>query len=259
MKKYSAYLLDLDGTIYRGSEIIPEAVTFIQNLREARIPFLYLTNNSSASPQAVAKRLTGMGLATNPEEVYTSSMATAAYIAEREGEGTPIYLIGETGIEEALKEKGFVLTTEKPKYVIVGIDREFTYEKLAIAATAIRNGATLIATNADAALPTEKGLFPGNGSLVAAVSVASATQPIVIGKPETIIVEYALAQLGKTKEETLIVGDNLHTDIEAGRKGDLDSLLVLTGYSSKADIEKYEITPTYVEETLLTWWDKARH
>ncbi|MGC5328221.1 TIGR01457 family HAD-type hydrolase [Brevibacillus sp. SYSU BS000544] len=259
MKNYSAYLLDLDGTIYRGSEIIPEAIAFIQHLREVQIPFLYLTNNSSATPQAVADRLTGMGLPTNPEEVYTSSMATAAYLAERKSEGTPIYLIGESGIEEALKEKGFILTAEKPEYVVVGIDRKFTYEKLAIATTAIRNGATLIATNGDAALPTEKGLFPGNGSLVAAVSVASATQPIVIGKPESIIVEYALAVLGKTREETLIVGDNLHTDIEAGRKSGLDSLLVLTGYSCREDCEKHLITPTYIEESLLSWWDKARH
>ncbi len=257
MKQYQAYLLDLDGTIYRGTEIIPEAVQFIQELRQAKIPFLYLTNNASATPKAFAQKLTDMGLETAEEEVYTSSMAAAAYLAEREGAGTPVYMIGESGLEEALREKGFVLTQENPKYVVVGLDRQFTYDKLAIATTAIRNGATLIATNRDPALPTERGLYPGNGSLVAAVSVASGATPTFIGKPETIIVDFALAQLGKTKEETLIVGDNLLTDIEAGVKSGLDSLLVLTGYSTREDLLKSPVQPTYVEESLVSWWEKV--
>lgn len=258
MKPYEAYLLDLDGTIYRGSEIIPEAVQFIEQLRQHQIPFLYLTNNATATPETFAQRLSNMGLPTTKEEVYTSSMATAAYLAERENPGTHVYIIGESGLEIALRERGFIITPDKPKYVIVGLDREFTYEKLSIATRAIRSGATLIATNIDPALPTERGLFPGGGSLVAAVSTASATKPIVIGKPETIIVNYAIEQLGKDRDKTLIVGDNLHTDIEAGVKSGLDSLLVLTGYSTKQDLAHSPFQPTYVEETLMTWWDKVR-
>ena len=258
MKPYRAYLLDLDGTIYRGSEIIPEAVQFIEQLRKAHIPFLYLTNNATATPDTFAQRLSDMGLPTTKEEIYTSSMATAAYLAEREEAGTPVYIIGETGLEMALRERGFVLTSDNPKYVVVGLDRAFTYEKLATASRAIRDGAILIATNIDPALPTERGLFPGGGSLVAAVSTASATTPVVIGKPETIIVNYALEQLGKDRDETIIVGDNMHTDIEAGVKSGLDSLLVLTGYSTREDLAASPFKPTYVEENLMTWWDKVR-
>lgn len=257
MKAYGAYLLDLDGTIYRGTEIIPEAVQFIEQLRGAGIPFLYLTNNSTATADAFAKRLSDMGLPTTKEEVYTSSMATAAYLAEREEAGAHVYVIGETGLQTALKDRGFVLTDDNPKYVVVGLDREFTYEKMAIASRAIRNGATFIATNIDPALPTERGLFPGAGSLVAAVSTASATKPIAIGKPETIIVNYALEQLGKDRDETIIVGDNLHTDIEAGVKSGIDSLLVLTGYSTREDLAVSPFKPTHVEENLMTWWQKA--
>ncbi|WP_139490987.1 HAD-IIA family hydrolase [Brevibacillus dissolubilis] len=282
MKRYTAYLLDLDGTIYRGSEVIPEAVTFIEKLREARITFLYLTNNSSTTPEKVAERLTGMGLPTTPEEVVTTAMATAYYLSEQEkvregsGEGAAtgnsgadaqgeyaagtgnrgVYIIGEEGLHVALTEAGFTHTEENPAYVVVGIDRAFNYEKLAAANRAIRSGATYIATNIDPALPTEKGLMPGNGSLVAAVATASVTKPVVIGKPEKIIVDYALAKLNRSAEETLIVGDNLFTDIEAGVNSGMDSLLVLTGFSSREDAEAHHAKPTYIEETLMTWWDK---
>jgi 4-nitrophenyl phosphatase len=256
MKQYKAYLLDLDGTVYRGSEVIPEAVTFIQYLRAEGIPFLYLTNNSSAAPEQVAERLTSMGLPTTGDEVYTSGMAAASYLAEREPAGTPVYVIGEEGLRGELERRGFRLTEKQPRYVIVGIDRSFSYQKLTVAASAIREGAKLIATNRDAALPTEKGLFPGNGSLVAAVSVASGASPVVIGKPEPIIVRYALERLGVDAADTLIVGDNLHTDIDAGANSGLDSLLVLTGYSSEQDAENHPHQPTYVAKDLKEWLDR---
>jgi 4-nitrophenyl phosphatase len=253
MKQYKGYLLDLDGTVYRGSEIIPEAVAFIGYLREKGIPFLYVTNNSSAPPEQVADRLTSMGLPTGADEVYTSSMATASYLAEREAEGTPVFVIGEEGIRLELERRGFVLTENQPRYVVVGIDRLFTYEKLAAATRAIRGGARLIATNRDAALPSERGLLPGSGSLVAAVSVASGATPVVIGKPEPIIVRYALERLGVSAEDTLIVGDNLYTDIEAGANSGIDSLLVLTGYSTAEEARCHPVAPTHIAADLREW------
>ncbi|MFY0544772.1 TIGR01457 family HAD-type hydrolase [Brevibacillus sp. H7] len=253
MKQYKGYLLDLDGTIYRGSEVIAEAVPFIGYLREQGIPFLYLTNNSSASPEHVADRLTAMGLPTSPGEVYTSSMATASFLAEKAPPGTPVYVIGEDGLRRELERHGFILTEQGARYVVVGIDRSFTYEKLATAACAIRNGAEFIATNCDPALPSERGLLPGNGSLVAAVSVASGVKPTVIGKPEPLIVRYALDSLGVPADDTLIVGDNLFTDIEAGANSGLDSLLVLTGYSTAKDAEHHSCRPTYIAADLQDW------
>lgn len=253
MTTYKGYLLDLDGTIYRGGEAIPGAASFVSYLKEQQIPFLYLTNNSAASPEVVAERLRRMGIEAQAEEVYTSSMATAHYLSEQAPAGTGVYVIGEDGLKEQLSKRGFVLTEEEPRYVIVGIDRSFTYEKLTIAARAIRAGAPLIATNADAALPTERGLYPGNGSLVAAVSVASATKPVVIGKPEPVIVRYALERLGTKLAETLIVGDNLYTDIEAGGNSALDSLLVLTGYSTREEALTHPVRPTHIAEDLTEW------
>lgn len=252
-KMYKGYLFDLDGTIYRGSEAIPGAAEFLSYLKRQQIPYLYLTNNSSVTPNQVAQRLQDMGMEATADEVYTSSMAAAQYLRERAAAGTGVYVIGEQGLREALLQSGFVLCEADPHYVIVGIDRSFTYEKLATAARAVRNGAVLIATNQDAAVPTEKGLYPGNGALVAAVSVASATAPIVVGKPEPIIVRYALQKLGVPAEDTLIVGDNLHTDIEAGAKSGLDSLLVLTGYSTAEEAASSPIRPTYLANDLLEW------
>ncbi|WP_312110472.1 TIGR01457 family HAD-type hydrolase [Brevibacillus reuszeri] len=253
MKQYKGYLLDLDGTIYRGKTAIPGAAEFVRHLKEREIPFLYLTNNSAAAPEVVAQRLRAMGIEAEASDVYTSSMATAHYLSERAEQGTGVYMIGEEGLYEQLVQAGFLITDEAPQYVVVGIDRSFTYEKLAVAARAIRAGAVFIATNADAALPTDGGLYPGNGSLVAAVSVASATKPIVIGKPEPIIVRYALERLGTDLQETLIVGDNLSTDIEAGANTGLDSLLVLTGYSNRENAANHRVQPIYIAEDLMDW------
>ncbi|WP_421617467.1 TIGR01457 family HAD-type hydrolase [Brevibacillus sp. TJ4] len=256
--RYKGYLLDLDGTIYRGNEIIPGVVEFLSALKQQQIPYLYLTNNASVTPQQVAERLQKMGVDAKADEVYTSAMATAQYLREQAGEGSKVYMIGEHGLREALLEAGFTISEDEPQYVVVGIDRSFTYEKLAVAARAVRNGAVLIATNGDAAVPTNKGLYPGNGSLVAAVSVASGKAPVVVGKPEPIIVRYALQKLGVSGEETIIVGDNLHTDIEAGAKSGLDSLLVLTGFSTADEAASSPVKPTYIARDLLEWRDRVK-
>ncbi|KKX54483.1 TIGR01457 family HAD-type hydrolase [Brevibacillus borstelensis] len=253
MKTYRGYLLDLDGTIYRGKEVIPGAAEFILHLRKAKVPYLFLTNNSAATSEHVASRLQAMGIAAAADDVYTSAMATAHFLAEHASPGTPVCVIGEEGLRTELTRQGFVLTEEKPHYVIVGIDRAFTYEKLTVAARAIRDGATFIATNRDAALPSEIGLFPGNGSLVAAVSVASGKEPIVIGKPEPIIVRLALEKLGTAAEETLIVGDNLFTDIDAGAGSGIDTLHVLTGFSSAEDAQNHPNRPTHSAADLSEW------
>jgi len=258
VKAYNGYLLDLDGTIYRGREVIPEARQFLAELRAACLPYLYLTNNSSATPEAVTERLRAMGIPAEPEEVVTSSLATAAWLAETERPGATVYVIGEEGLRTALQQQGFHLVDEQPDVVAVGIDRSFTYEKLAAAARAIRAGARFVATNPDLALPTENGLVPGNGALMAAVAAASGTAPVVIGKPEPIIVRYALARLGTAPDNTLIVGDNLLTDIAAGVNSGLDSLLVLTGYSRMEDLADSPWQPTHIADHLLAWWDQVK-
>ena len=142
-------------------------------------------------------------------------------------------MIGEDGIHTAIQEKGLSINMENVDFVVIGMDRSISYEKFAIACLAVRGGATLVSTNADIAVPTERGLLPGNGSLTSVITVSTKTEPIFIGKPEAIIMEQALKVLGTAKEETLMIGDNYDTDIMAGMNAGIDTLLVHTGITTK--------------------------
>ena len=252
MKQYKGYLIDLDGTMYRGSEEIAEAAGFIGKLKERKIPYLFVTNNSSRTPQQVAVKLRQFGIHAEDDQVFTTSMATANFIAERKADAS-IFVIGEEGIQTALTEKGFKLVEETPDFVVVGIDRSIDYEKLTKACLAVRNGATFISTNADIALPTERGLQPGNGAITAVVTVSTQVQPIFIGKPESVIIEQALKVLGVAKDEVIMVGDNYDTDILAGMNAEMDTLLVHTGVTTKELLKQYEKQPTFVVDTLDDW------
>ncbi|MGM0886848.1 MAG: TIGR01457 family HAD-type hydrolase [Bacillota bacterium] len=252
MKSYKGYLIDLDGTMYRGTEQIAEAAGFINDLRKRDIPYLLVTNNSSRTPAQVADKLRSIGISTEDDQVFTTSMATANYIAEQK-KGASVYVVGEEGIIEALKEKGMKLVEEHPDYLVMGIDRGINYEKLSKACLAVRNGAVFISTNGDIAIPTEQGLLPGNGSLTSVVAVSTQVQPIFIGKPESVIVEQALRVLGVPKEETIMVGDNYDTDILAGINAGIDTLLVHTGVTTKERLKQYKEQPTHVMDTLDLW------
>ncbi len=252
MNKYEGYLIDLDGTMYRGTESIPEAVRFVASLRTKGIPYLFVTNNSSKTPEQVADHLKYFGIEAEKKDIFTTSMAAAEYLHENHTL-TSIYVIGERGLTTALKEKGFRLTDSDPEAVIIGIDRKITYEKLAKACLSVRNGAMFFSTNGDVALPTERGLLPGNGAITSVITVSTQKEPIFIGKPHSIIMEQALKVLGIPKEKTLMIGDNYDTDILAGINVELDTLLVHTGVTTKEALKAKEIQPTYVVDNLAEW------
>ncbi|MBO9131449.1 TIGR01457 family HAD-type hydrolase [Bacillus sp. 165] len=252
MKSYRGFLIDLDGTMYRGTEKIEEAIIFVKELERKGLPYLFVTNNSTKRPEQVAEHLMGMGVPATKDHVFTTSMATAHFIAKRRADAR-VYAIGEEGLHYALQEKGLNIVETDADYVVIGLDRSITYEKLAGAATNVRSGATFIATNGDVALPTERGLLPGNGSLVSVVTVCTGIQPIFIGKPESIIMEQALVVLGTSKEETIMIGDNYDTDILAGIRAGIDSLLVHTGVTTKEHLQTVESQPTYSLSTLSEW------
>lgn len=248
LQDYDAYLIDLDGTLYRGSQVLPDAVRFVQWFREHGKKFLFVTNNSSKTPKDVAAHLQHFGIEAKPEDVLTSAQATARYIQQNHTTLSPrVYLIGEDGLAHALLDIGCTLIdTTDADYVVVGIDRSFTYEKLQKASDAISNGATFIASNSDKRLPTERGLFPGAGSLAAAVATASGKEPIFIGKPERLMIDFSLEKLRVTADRAIMVGDNLETDILAAAHAGVDSLLLLTGYSKEEDVLRASAKPTYI-------------
>lgn len=252
LKKYKAYCLDLDGTVYRGNEVIHEAVTFISKLQSLGISPYYITNNSSSSPEQVKSKLALFGIKTEVEKIMTSAIASAKYCSEHYN-GRTVQMIGEQGLIEALESEGIEIVNESPDIVIMGIDREVNYEKLADICLAIRSGAIFIATNGDKAIPNEKGLLPGNGSFVKLVEYSTGIKPIFIGKPESRMLCYIQAGKRYKKEEMVMVGDNYDTDIIAGIHYGIDTIHVEGGVTSKEEILLKKQQPTYLVRTLADW------
>lgn len=257
MKSYSAYLIDLDGTIYRGSDRIPAAKRFVERLQAKEIPFLFLTNNTTKTPAAVVENLSkNHDIHVQANQIYTPSLATVSYLKARNGgdlSGKSAYIIGEIGLKSALLGAGMQLAENNPDYTVVGLDYDVTYHKFEVATLAIHAGSTFIGTNADTNLPNERGLVPGAGSVISLVEHATQQKATYIGKPEAIIVNAALAVLGQEAEHAIMVGDNYETDIRAGINAGVDSLLVYTGISTPEVVAQKEIQPTYQVNSLDEW------
>lgn len=251
MQQYKAVCLDLDGTVYKGAKIIPEALHFIEKLQQDGIEPYYVTNNSSMTAEQFTQKLSAMGIATKPNQIMTSSLASAKYCKEHY-EGATVMMIGEVGLKAALQTEGIIVTKTNPDVVIVGIDHTISYDKLAQASLAIQSGAHFIATNKDKALPTEQGLVPGNGSFVKLLETATGVEAIEVGKPASHMLHF-IQQKGYRKEEMIMIGDNYDTDIQAGIRFGIDTIHVGGGVTSVADVLKKMEQPTYMYETLLDW------
>lgn len=248
-KGWKAFLIDLDGTLYHGPKMIPGADELINALRAKRIPFLFVTNNSSRTPAEVAAHLEAMGIPARAQEVCTSAVAAARYIAE-DRPGCKVAAIGEAGLTRALIEAGLQLTEEEPDVVVQGIYRQFTYETLTRAVRWIRGGARYVLTNPDVLLPSQEGLMPGAGALSAAIQAASGVKPEVIGKPAAPLMDYAIARLGLAASEVAVIGDNLHTDIAAGVGAGCGTILALTGVTTSDNLPDY-VKSSGVEANLV--------
>ncbi|RWZ54887.1 TIGR01457 family HAD-type hydrolase [Halobacillus fulvus] len=254
---YRGYLLDLDGTMYRGTEKVEGASDFVQYLKAESIPYMFLTNNSSKKAEQVAEKLESLGVPAAPEQVMTSSMAAASYITSQKKKAN-IFVIGEEGLFHALRESGHTIVESDADFVVIGIDREISYEKLTKACLQVRNCATFISTNRDAAIPTERGMLPGNGAITSVIQVSTGIDPIYVGKPEAIIMEQALNKIGFSKEDVLMVGDNYRTDILAGINNGIDTLMVETGVNSFEEIQGLDKQPTYKRRNLIEWMEEQK-
>ena len=262
-KEYKAYFIDLDGTMYMGKKRIPSAEAFIKKLQEKQIPYLFVTNNATKTPQQVADKLYNhYDTFVQPTEVYTSAVASVDYLLEHHA-GAKIFLLGSDSLARQLVEAGFTLVKENPDVVLQSLDIKLDYHKLETATLAIRDGATFIVTNIDSNIPNEKGLCPGSGSTTAFLKCSTGKEPVIIGKPSSIIMEGAIRHLnnqlisnGKpplTKEEIVMVGDNYTTDIMAGINVGMDTLMVLTGFSTREDLLTVDKQPTHILEELTEW------
>jgi len=250
LRQAKAWVFDMDGVLYRGAEALPGVKELLDALTLRERPVMLATNNSMSTPEAYERKLAAMGLEVPADAVITSALATRDYLLRTLPEGAGIYVIG----MPALREQLFAGTPfhpvqygeEQPAAVVIGLDLEFTYAKLKAAHEAIQRGALFIATNADTTLPTEAGLVPGAGSIVAALAAATGQRPIVIGKPETPMLQMAMARMGSHPEETVMIGDRLDTDILAGERAGMPTVLVLTGVSTREDLASAEALPDVV-------------
>lgn len=253
IKAYKGYLIDLDGTMYSGTLPIPTAKPFIENLVAKDIPHLFLTNNATRTPEEVAAYLKEIcDIDTTADHVYTSAIAAVDYVA-KEHPAARTFILGESALIKEAESKGLALTDQDADVVIQALDRTLTYDKLATANLAIRNGAAFIVTNPDTSIPTEKGFLPGAGSLTAFLKTSTQKEPIVIGKPYSFIMDGALERLGLAKEDVVMVGDNYNTDILAGIHYDMDTILTLTGFTSREDLSYIDEKPTHIVNDLAEW------
>ncbi|PMR66031.1 TIGR01457 family HAD-type hydrolase [Streptococcus intermedius] len=250
---YKGYLIDLDGTIYKGKERIPAGEAFVRELQRRKIPYLFVTNNTTRTPETVKTMLDeNFNIETPLETIYTATLATIDYMQEK-NLGKKAYVIGDVGLKHAIEEVGYIEDTENPDYVVVGLDWEVDYEKLSIATLAIQKGAHFVGTNPDLNIPTERGLMPGAGSIVTLIEVATRVEPVYIGKPNAIIMEKAVEHLGLPREEVIMVGDNYLTDIRAGIDNGIPTLLVTTGFTRPEEVASLPIQPNYVLSSLAEW------
>jgi 4-nitrophenyl phosphatase len=244
---YDCLLFDLDGVLYRGEEPVPAAPPTMAELRRAGARPVFLTNNSARTPEQVAAKLRGLGIDAGPSEVMTSALATAELLAARGGGRA--YVVGQDGVRRALTDAGLEVLDGEPyqaDLVVVGFDGSVTYDRLKTACLLVQRGARLVATNPDASYPAEDGLWPGAGALLALITTTTGATAEVVGKPFAPVFEAALRRGGGGRP--LVVGDRLDTDIEGAVRLGWDSMLVLTGVSTRPETGASEPQPTYVAE-----------
>jgi NagD protein len=243
------YLIDMDGVIYRGHELIPGADRFIQKLRSAGVPFLFLTNNSQRTRRDVATRLNRLGMEVDERHVFTCAMATARFLAQHKPAGTA-FVIGEGGLLTALHSNGYAIVDKDPDYVVVGEGRAFTFDMVEAALNMILNGAQLVATNLDPNCPTQAGTRPGCGAIVAMLESASGVKAFSVGKPSPVMLRGARKELGLTTDQTVVIGDTMDTDILGGVQLGFKTILVLSGATRREDLVRYAYRPDKVVESI---------
>ena len=243
------FLIDMDGVIYRGGELIPGADRFINRLVHEGIPFLFLTNNSQRTQRDVATKLARLGINVSERHLFTCAMSTARFLATQRPNGTA-YVIGEGGLLMALHENGYSVVEHDPDYVVVGEGRTVNLVMLETAVQMILNGSKLIATNLDPNCPTKNGTRPGAGATVAYLETATGCQAMNCGKPSPIMMRAARKELGLATSQTVMIGDTMETDILGGVQMGYRTILVLSGSTSKAGIGAYSYHPDLILESI---------
>lgn len=239
------FISDMDGVIYRGNKILDGVVEFVNWMIENDKKFLFLTNSPERTPHELSMKLERMGLTVSADHFYTSAMATAQFLHNQKPDCTA-YVIGEAGLTKALYDQKIYMNDVNPDYVVVGETRTYSFEKIEKAIELVNNGAKLIGANPDITGPTEKGVMPATGALIAPIEIATGKKAYFVGKPNPLMLRHGLKKLGCHSDEIAFIGDRMDTDIIAGIESNVDTVLVLSGVTAREDIDKFPYTPKYV-------------
>jgi NagD protein len=247
IRSKEAFIIDMDGVIYHGNQLLKGAPEFVDWLHANNKAFLFLTNSSERSPLELSQKLARLGITVDPENFYTSALATASFLSSQHPGGS-VYVIGEPGLIQALYDAGFTMNNVNPDYVVVGEGRGYSLEALERAVKLIYGGARLIGTNPDLNGPVEGGIVPACGSLVAPIELAANTKAYFVGKPNPLMMRHGLRRLNARRETTAIVGDRMDTDIVAGVEADIETVLVLSGVTKLDDVPRFPYQPKHILE-----------
>jgi NagD protein len=243
------WLTDMDGVLVREDRALPGAADFLTRLEERGKRYLVLTNNSIFTPRDLAARLVRSGLQVREESIWTSALATAAFVSDQLPGGSA-YVIGEAGLTTALHEVGYTLTDRDPDFMVLGETRTYSFEAITRGIRLVEAGARFIATNPDVTGPSEEGPLPATGSVAALITRATGGEPYFVGKPNPMMLRSALNKIEAHSENTVLVGDRMDTDVVAGIEAGLETILVLSGSTRRSDIDRYPWRPTRVLDSI---------
>lgn len=245
IREKSGFICDMDGVIYHGNVLLPGVDRFINWLHRENKKYLFLTNSSERSPRELKQKLSRLGLDVDEDHFYTSALATAAFLSSQ-CPGGSAYVIGEAGLIGALYDAGFSMNEATPDYVVVGETRTYSYEKIERAIHLVMKGAKLIGTNPDLTGPIENGIAPATRALIAPIELATGKEAYFIGKPNPLMMRHAQLKIGCSEDETAIVGDRMDTDIIAGIESGIETILVLSGVTTRESLEMFPYRPNIV-------------
>ncbi len=241
----TGFIIDMDGVLYHGNKLLPGVKEFVQWLKKEEKRFVFLTNSSERTPKELKEKLSRLGIQVEPGVFYTSALATAMFLAGQKPRGSA-FIIGEAGLINALYNVGYTMNNVDPDYVVMGETRTYSYEKLERAVNLVLHGAKLVGTNPDLTGPIENGIAPATKALIAPIELATGRNAYFVGKPNPLMMRNALKKIGCTREESIIIGDRMDTDIVAGIESEIDTCLVLSGITDREAMVKFAYAPRFV-------------
>lgn len=245
LQEKKGFICDMDGVIYHGNNLLPGVEEFLKWLQENNKEFIFLTNSSERTPTELSQKLQRMGLSVPDKHFYTSALATAEFLVHQKP-NCSAYVIGEAGLMNALYNEGISMNDVNPDYVVMGDTRTYNFEKIEKAIALVNKGAKLIGTNPDITGPTETGVMPATGALISPIEIATGKKAYFVGKPNPLMVRHAMKAIGCHTAEAAFIGDRMDTDVISGMESLIDTVLVLSGITTRGMLDEFPYKPTYI-------------